>query len=40
MRTHLLESGVPKALSLVSIRENLADVRDQVMRLASMIDSG
>lgn len=41
MRSHLLATGVAKSLtSLVATRDNLADVRDQVTRLTSMLDSG
>lgn len=41
MRGHLLATGVAKSLtSLVATRDNLADVRDQVTRLTSMLDSG
>lgn len=41
MRSHLCNTGVAKALTAVVIsNDNYADVRDQVARLSSMIDSG
>lgn len=38
MRKHLCESGVPKALYSAVLSDNLSDLRDQVGRLASMMD--
>ncbi|XP_046665551.1 rap1 GTPase-GDP dissociation stimulator 1 [Homalodisca vitripennis] len=41
MRSHLHDTGVAKALTAVVIsNDSYADVRDQVARLSSMIDSG
>ncbi|XP_039293340.1 rap1 GTPase-GDP dissociation stimulator 1 [Nilaparvata lugens] len=39
MKQHLRERGVPKALSMiVSLKDNMADMRDQVSRLTSMLE--
>lgn len=41
MKLHLREKGVPKTLStIVQLKDNLTDMRDQVSRLTSMLDSG
>ncbi|RZF48501.1 hypothetical protein LSTR_LSTR007779 [Laodelphax striatellus] len=39
MKMHLRERGVPKALSMiVSLKDSMADMRDQVSRLTSMLE--
>uniref|UniRef100_A0A0A9YZP0 Rap1 GTPase-GDP dissociation stimulator 1-B n=2 Tax=Lygus hesperus TaxID=30085 RepID=A0A0A9YZP0_LYGHE len=38
MRKHLCEAGVPKALYCAILADSLSDLRDQVSRLASMMD--
>ncbi|KAL1139046.1 hypothetical protein AAG570_009107 [Ranatra chinensis] len=40
MRTHLRETGVPKALYSAILSDSLADLRDQVIRLTTMLDAG
>lgn len=38
MRKHLREAGVPKALYSATLAESLADLREQVSRLTTMMD--
>ncbi|XP_073989931.1 visceral mesodermal armadillo-repeats [Rhodnius prolixus] len=40
MRKHLCEAGVPKALYSSILCDALSDLKDQVSRLATMLDSG
>ncbi|XP_014251197.1 rap1 GTPase-GDP dissociation stimulator 1-B [Cimex lectularius] len=40
LRKHLCEAGVPKALYSTILGDSLADLRDQVTRLATMLDNG
>jgi hypothetical protein len=40
IRTHLQEVGVPKALYSAVLSDSLSDLREQVIRLTTLLDAG